>query len=267
MLIAAILLVVIAGVVYAFSHKKLHPLPVPAVSAVAVATDQSTSASIPDTSPVPILVYHRFGTPPPHASKMQVHYFVSPENFAKQMQYLKDHGYTTITFNTLVDHYLNGTAIPSKSIVLTFDDGWRSQYEDAVPILKQFGFTGSFYIITSYETYPAYMTWDMIKDLDKSKFEIGSHTVHHLNLAKIDLAKANTEVTDSKKTLETELGHPITTFVYPEYGNNAAVQQLLKNAGYLGARAGWTKTANSKDTIFDLKSQEAVDSPNPFASK
>lgn len=270
--VASLLIVVIAvaivGILYAFTYKKSSAALVSAVPAATAIANQSKAASpVTDASPVPILVYHRFGTPDAHASKMQIHYFISPENFKLQMQYLKDHGYTTITFNTLVDHYLNGTTIPNKSIVLTFDDGWRSQYEDAVPVLKQFGFTGSFFIITSYETYPAYMTWDMIKDLDKSGFEIGSHTVHHVNLAKIDLVKANTEVVDSKKTLEQELGHPITTFVYPEYGTNVAVQKLLKDAGYLGARAGWTRTVNSKSTIFDLKSQEAVNNPNPFAGE
>ncbi len=243
-----------------------------AIMALAVASS-CVAAALPKKPQVayqvPILVYHNVApAPAKKESAMTKHYRITPENFEAQMQYLKENDYTPITLNALASHYLQGTSIPAKAIVLTFDDGWKSQYTYAYPILKKFGYTASFYIITSYPTgkYPAYMGWDQIRDLDKNGMEIGSHTVHHVNLARIPVAQVAPELTDSKATLEKELGHAITTFVYPEYGQNAMVQAAVKSAGYLAARAGWSRLSNGASTIFALKSREAVNNPNPFST-
>jgi peptidoglycan/xylan/chitin deacetylase (PgdA/CDA1 family) len=148
-----------------------------------------------------------------------------------------------------------------------FDDGWKNQYEYAYPILKEFGYTATFYITSSAVNGKSYMTWDQVKELDKAGMDIQSHTVTHANLTKVDEQKAKEELINSKKTLEEKLGHTISMLAYPYYGNNAAVQKLVAGAGYTSARAGWTKTGNTKETLFALKSQEAVNSTNPFSSK
>lgn len=263
-----IVLAVSAGIVYASTshHASKSNLIPQEVIPTAVQPDPTLTQVSAD---VPILVYHSVGPKTgKKESKMAKHYHIYPETFEAQMEYLKDNGYTPITFNALVDHYLNGTAIPAKSVVLTFDDGWRDQYTYAYPILQKFGFTASFFIISSYPTgnYPAYMSWADIIALDKAGMEIGSHTVHHLNLTKVSPAQVTSELVDSKATIEKEIGHPITTFVYPEYGQNTAVQQAVKSAGYIAARAGWVRPVDGKQSIFALKSQEAVNNPNPFSS-
>ena len=215
-----------------------------------------------------ILVYH---TVEPKTDKkegiMQKHYHIFPENFRAQMRYLKDNGYAVIPMKVYLDHLNKGTEIPKKSVVLTFDDGWKNQYEFAVPILKEFGYTATFYIITGSTDGKTYMSWENIKELDKAGMDIESHTVTHANLTKVDEVKAREELENSKKTLEEKLGHSISMLAYPYYGNNAAVQKLVADAGYTSARAGWTKLGNTKETLFMLKSQEAVNSTNPFASK
>jgi peptidoglycan/xylan/chitin deacetylase (PgdA/CDA1 family) len=199
---------------------------------------------------------------------MQKQYHVFPENFEAQMQYLKDNGYTPISLATLDDHLINGTAIPNKSVVLTFDDGWKNQYEYAYPILKKFKFTGTFFIITGIVGKGGgYMTWDQIKDLQANGFDIESHSVTHPFLAKIkDSKKLEQELVDSKKTLEIKLGVPVTAIAYPYYNYNAIVEAAVKKAGYTAARAGWVKGINSKDSIYYLKSQESVNNQNPFSS-
>ena len=249
---------------------KTQPAPVAAAAAPVTPIVVPASKAVVDEQ-VPILVYHSVepkGTK--KETKMAQHYHIYPENFEAQMQYLKDNGYTPITLGALADHYLNGSDIPAKSVVLTFDDGWKNQYDYAFPILKKFGYSASFFIISGYPdgNYHAYMTWDDIKALDAAGMEIGSHTVHHVNLAKTsDASKIKSEIVDSKAEIEKKIGHTIQTFVYPEYGQNAAVQLVVKDAGYVAARGGWTKTKNGKDTIFVLKSQESVNNRNPFSDK
>lgn len=215
-----------------------------------------------------ILVYH---TVEPKTDKkegvMQKHYHILPENFRAQMQYLKDNGYAVIPMKVYLDSITKGTEIPKKSVVLTFDDGWKNQYEYAYPILKEFGYTATFYIISGTVGSKPYMSWDNIKELDKAGMDIQSHTATHANLTKVSEQKVTEELTRSKKTLEEKLGHGISMLAYPYYGNNAVVQKLVAQAGYTSARAGWTKLGNTKDTLFMLKSQESVNSKNPFSSK
>jgi peptidoglycan/xylan/chitin deacetylase (PgdA/CDA1 family) len=214
-----------------------------------------------------ILVYH---TIEPKSnkkeSKMQRHYHITPENFRAQMRYLKENGYSVISMKDYVGYLNSQNNVPEKSVVLTFDDGWKNQYTYAYPILKEFGYTATFYIITKVTDGKTYMSWNDIIDLDKNGMNIESHTQTHPNLTKIDAIKAQEELTLSKKTLEEKLGHPISMVAYPYYGNNPAVQKMVANAGYASARAGWTGTKNSKDTLFVLQSQEAVNNKNPFSA-
>ena len=222
----------------------------------------------PALAKIPILVYHSIAPANPlkPEDKMQLHYRIDPIIFAEQMAYLKNNGYTPITFNTLVEAIINNTSIPGNPVVLTFDDGWRNQYTYAVPVLQQDNFVATFFIITSYVdgNYPAYMSWDQVISLDKMGMEIGSHTVDHVNLATVTPTQVQFEVTTSKAVLEQRLGHSVTTFAYPDYGQNSAVQLALHDAGYVGARGGWGKTPNSINTIYNLKSQEVVNNPDPF---
>ena len=220
------------------------------------------------TYQVPVLVYHSFG---PALSKketvMQTHYRVTAEMFEKQMKYLQDNGYHPVSFSAYVNSLINKAKLPEKAVVLSFDDGWKTQYKYAVPILEKYNFTGTFFIVSSYVGYGSYMNWTDLKDLVAHNFDIESHTKTHQLLTKIDPKKLPDELSTSKKILEDKLGIKVTTLAYPNYAQNEAVRQAVKSAGYLGARAGWAKFNNSIDYIYQLKSQEVVNNPNPFAEK
>ncbi|MEI7810107.1 MAG: polysaccharide deacetylase family protein [bacterium] len=235
----------------------------------------NTSASAPATKKaieykVPILVYHSFG-PMVNSkeSKMTTHYRVTEKNFEEQMKYLSDNNYHPISFSAYVDSINNKTKLPDKAIVLTFDDGWKTQYTYAVPILEKYKFTATFFIVTSYVNgnYKAYMTWDNLKDLVKNGFDIESHTNTHQMLTKVNTKKLNDELFNSKKILEDKLGIKVKTIAYPNYMQNATVRNAVKSAGYIGARAGWGNFKNSLDHIYEITSQEVVSNPNPFSSK
>ncbi len=219
---------------------------------------------------VPVLVYHSFGSAPlKKESWMRMHYRVTAEAFQSQMKYLSDDGYHPISFSTYVNSLKDNTKLPDKAVVLTFDDGWVSQYNYAVPILEKYKFTATFFVITDYvnNKYKAYMSWDNLKDLVKNNFEIASHTESHPILTKLDFKKLANELNGSKKILEDKLSVKVMTLAYPDYAQNQTVRDAAKLAGYVGSRAGWSNIQNSNANIYQLKSQEVVNNPNPFSSK
>ena len=219
---------------------------------------------------VPVLVYHSFGPATLNKeSKMTTHYRVTEKMFEEQMKYLSTNGYHPISFASYVESLKKNTKLPDKAIVLSFDDGWKTQYQYAVPILEKYKFAATFFIVTNYtnNNYKAYMTWDNLKDLVKNGFDIESHTKTHPILTKLDLKKLSDELVGSKKILEDKLGISVTALAYPNYMENSTVRDAGKSAGYLGARAGWGSFINSVDHIYELKSQEAVNNGNPFSSK
>ncbi len=219
---------------------------------------------------VPILVYHSFGPSlSQKESKTKMHYRVTEKMFEEQMKYLSSNGYHPISFSSYVNSLKNNTKLPEKAVVLAFDDGWKTQYQYAVPLLEKYKFTATLFIITDYvnNNYKAYMSWADLKDLVVHDFDIESHTKTHSILSKLDAKQLADELTGSKKILEDKLGIKITTLAYPNYIQNKTVREAVKSAGYLGARAGWSRFKNSIDYIYELTSQEVVNNPNPFSTK
>ncbi len=224
--------------------------------------------NISASSEVPILVYHSFGfAKNTKETAVQIHYRVTPDMFEKQMKYLLNNDYHPIAFNVYVDSLKNNTELPSKAVVLSFDDGWKTQYTYAVPILEKYNFTATFFIVTSYVGGRSYMNWNELKDLVAHNFDIGSHTKTHAMLTKIDSKRLANELKKSKKILEEKLNIKITTLAYPYYAQNIVVRDAVKSALYNGARGGWVKFRNSLDHIYELKAQEVVNNPNPFLNK
>ncbi len=231
------------------------------------------SSSIKDsktTYQVPVLVYHSFGPAlSKKESKLAMHYRVTEKMFEEQMKYLYTNGYHPISFSNYVNSFKDGSTLPEKAVVLTFDDGWKTQYKYAIPILEKYKFTATFFIVTDYvdNKYPAYMSWDNLKDLVAHGFDIESHTKTHQMLTKANSKKLLQELVDSKKTLEEKLKIKVTTLAYPDYMHNKTVRSAVESAGYLGARGGWGNFKNSIDHIYELRSEEVVNNPNPFSSK
>ncbi len=233
-----------------------------------VATVPKVTLPPSDISKIPILTYHSFGPKPGFKeNKTQLQYRVTVAMFEAQMKYLSDKGYQTITFADLVENQIHGKPLPEKSIVLTFDDGWKSQYELAVPILEKYKFTATFFIITNSTGTKSYMSVDELKDLHAKGFEIASHTKSHPKLPTLDDAKLLEELQGSKKALEDKLGITVTTLAYPYYAHDARVMKAVQDAGYLGARAGWGGFKNDPQHMFEFVSQESINNPDPFASK
>ncbi|MCX2726497.1 polysaccharide deacetylase family protein [Thermomicrobium sp. 4228-Ro] len=134
---------------------------------------------------------------------------------------------------------------PPKPIVLTIDDGYRDFYENAWPILRSYHFHATVFVITGFLDTPRYLTWDMVRELDRSGLvEIGGHTVHHVDLTQASAESLVQELTDCQRALSEALGHPVVSFAYPAGKFDSRVEAATAHAGYriaVTTQPGWAK--------------------------
>jgi len=164
---------------------------------------------------VPILCYHQIRDWTDKDSKSAKDYITPIAVFKDQIKALADSGYTTILPDQLYNYLVYGDELPEKPVMLTFDDNDLSQYENAVPVLKQYGFKGVYFIMTVTIGRPKYMSKAQIKELYDDGNVIGSHTWDHHNVKKYEGEDWVTQVEKPAKVLEEITGKKIDNFAYP----------------------------------------------------
>jgi peptidoglycan/xylan/chitin deacetylase (PgdA/CDA1 family) len=179
---------------------------------------------------IPILLYHQIG----YSEIKDNQYYVSPEEFEKQMFLLHAWGYKTITVQQLAIAILNGAELPVKPIALTFDDGNENAYTRAFPILQKYNFIGTAYIVYNYIGVTNYMDKAQIRELYQAGWEIGSHSISHVDLTK-RTDRQEDEIIESKLKLQTLLDVPISTFAYPFGSYDTLSLYYMDFAGYIAA--------------------------------
>lgn len=208
---------------------------------------------------MPVIMYHRVIKD--ESEKGINGTYIDVKLFRKHLQYLKDHGYETVTFEDLrngiyrkrFDHD------HKKWIVLTFDDGYVDNYTTAFPLLKEFGFKAVIFLL-SHRDYNKWdveepnrpekklplMTKEMVDEMAAYGIEFGVHTMSHPRLAHIPLPQAREEILNSKATLEEKYGRPFKTFAYPYGDLNDEVKALVKESG-----CDFAVATDSGDIVFD----------------
>jgi peptidoglycan/xylan/chitin deacetylase (PgdA/CDA1 family) len=204
------------------------------------------------TVKVPVLMFHHVGDIPAGADRIRRNLTVSRHSFEAQMSYLKQAGYHPISQSQLFKALFYGDALPANSLMLTFDDGYADNYFVALPILKKYGFTATFYIITGLVGSSEYMNWDQVTELESSGMDVGSHTLSHKDLTTLSVADLNHELKDSAQDLSTHLGHPIYWFCYPAGKYNDDVIKTLRESGYLLAVTAKPGEKQSSDAPFEV---------------
>lgn len=176
---------------------------------------------------IPVLCYHQIHNWLTSDSKSARMYILAPEKFRLQMQLLADSGYHAITPDELLNYYDKNTELPSKPVLITFDDGTASEFVNAVPILKQYHFTAVFFIMTVALNKNFYMSSQQVKTLSDEGFAIGCHTWDHHDVRDYTNDDWAIQFQKPKQLLEKITGKPVDYFAYP-YGawNNAAIEQL-----------------------------------------
>ena len=164
---------------------------------------------------VPILCYHHIRDWKNSDSKRARDYIVPIDSFRNQMRLLADSGYQTINPDQLYNYLAAGEPIPTKSILLTFDDTDEEQYSIAKPEMDKYGFKGVFFIMTVSLGRPNYMTREQVKQLSDEGHTIASHSWDHKNIKKYVDADWMIQVEKPTKLLQTITGKPIKYFAYP----------------------------------------------------
>lgn len=177
---------------------------------------------------------------------------VTPQIFEQQTQWLEDHGYTTVSMDTLTA-ILDGTIVDiPKPVVITFDDNNLNQYEVALPILEAHHQIAVFYLIANKLENVQTINRQRAKDLAERGMDIQSHTVTHSALTNLSIAALDHELTESKRILEEVTGKPVRHIAYPLTTHNAVVRDHAKNAGYITGTIMDPRTASSKDDRMKL---------------
>jgi peptidoglycan/xylan/chitin deacetylase (PgdA/CDA1 family) len=195
--------------------------------------DASTILARPQ---VPVLCYHQIRTWRPKDSKTAKDYIIEPENFKAHIKMLADSGYHTILPDQLYDYLVYGKALPSKPIMLTFDDTDMDQFTIAAPELKKYGYKAVYFIMTvsigRKGKFADYMTKEQIKQLSDEGNVIGSHTYDHHNFKKFAGEDWVTQIDKPTKKLEEITGKKIEYFAYPFGLWNSQGIPELKNRGF-----------------------------------
>lgn len=212
---------------------------------------------------VPVLVYHIVRPFYPSDSREVRALAQTPEVFDEQMQFLEDEGYHVISFEALERYRLFGIPLPSKPIVLSFDDGWHDQFVYALPILLKHRFTATFFVFTNSIGRKDFFTLDELKILLADGMTIGSHSRSHPYLATLgyDPALLWDEIKGSKDELENALGIQIHEFAYPFGQYTPDIAALVEKAGYRLARGDSYENGEPGGSLFGLG---ALNAPTSF---
>jgi peptidoglycan/xylan/chitin deacetylase (PgdA/CDA1 family) len=171
--------------------------------------------------------------------------------FDEQMAQLRELGYRPVSLEDVLAYYLEGVPLPGRALLITFDDGYHDNLDNAAPVLRRYGFPAVLFVPVAYvggsrplphDEYLASrgvvnrtLSWDELAELEASGIRIESHGIGHRPLADLEVDEAAREITLSKLQLEEALGRPVRSFAYVK-GSEAHYRpvhlSLLRQAGY-----------------------------------
>lgn len=265
--------------------KEVATTPAPAAPVVAAATPVPPPATAPQastpaaaTTPEPstkanaiVLCYHRFEDRPRDSLA------IKPAEFEEQMRSLKDNGFSVIKMQDFLAWRRAEKEIPDKSCVISIDDGYRSGYEVAWPILKKFGYPFTMFIYTNYvkgqpNAGGQSISWEELAEMRDAGVDIQSHTVSHTNLRQKKGKYQQTfptyedwvrhELVDSKKMLEQQLGISVNCLAYPYGIHSDEIRKIANEAGYEAAFTVYGQRI-SYNSHADQLGRYAIESTNP----
>jgi peptidoglycan/xylan/chitin deacetylase (PgdA/CDA1 family) len=199
---------------------------------------------VPTAQRVTILAYHWVD---PDPGRKLRRWGLTPEAFEAQMTTLAEGGYQVLTLGEALDVVQGLRAAPRRSVVLTFDDGYRGLLDHAVPVLERFGFRATFFLVSDRvggtnswdarhgDPPRSLLDWSEAATLLGLGMEIGSHSRTHPFLTRLSESQLEDEIRGSRQTIEDRLGAPVRFFCYPHGLHDDRCVRLLEGAGYAGA--------------------------------
>jgi peptidoglycan/xylan/chitin deacetylase (PgdA/CDA1 family) len=208
---------------------------------------QSLAISEGSHREIPVLVYHRVGY-------NECSLNITPERFAQDLRQLKDHGYQTISLRQFQDYLLGRLEeLPEKPILITLDDGYLDNYENAYPILRYHGMVATFFIITGMLGNTDRLDYYHILEMKNQGMSFGSHTVSHRLLERLPNTEINEELNSSRSTLENILGSPVQAVAYPSGSYNHATIKLAQDNGYINGFTVTQGICSTDSPKFELR--------------
>jgi peptidoglycan/xylan/chitin deacetylase (PgdA/CDA1 family) len=204
---------------------------------------------------------------------------VTPRRFREQMDYLAAEGFRVLDLAEALE-FLEAGPLGTRTIGLTFDDGFADVRDHALPVLSRHAFRATMFVTTGvtdgrtsfawYDQQPPLLGWDEIAELDRDgtlRFE--AHTVSHPNLLGVDDARAAAEIGDCKAELSAHLRRPITLFAYPAGLHGERERRLAKQAGYTAAVSCEPGLNDARTDRFALRRRQidAADTLLDFRAK
>jgi peptidoglycan/xylan/chitin deacetylase (PgdA/CDA1 family) len=187
---------------------------------------------------IPILTYHSIDDSGSVIS-------TSPEKFISQMQTLKDRGYEVIPLENLVKSLRKSRSHTLKTVVLTFDDGFRNFYHSAYPVLHEFGYKATVFLVPGYLGKSSewnaglgglpvldLLNWNQVKELSEDGIDFGAHTVSHFDCSQLPLDIARHEIINSKLIIQEQLDKKVLFFSYPFGGLNRKTKHIVQKEFY-----------------------------------
>jgi peptidoglycan/xylan/chitin deacetylase (PgdA/CDA1 family) len=216
------------------------------------ATGGSSAASArgtgtPGNATAPILMYHVIN-PPPAGAPFPGLYVPGPE-FAAQMQALKAAGWHAVTMDQLRANWTRGVPLgPGKPIVITFDNGYSSQYTNALPVLQRLGWVGVENIqLSGLPPSQGGLTDAQVHGMLSAGWELDTQGISHADLIKLDAAGLRYQIASARQTLRSRYGVPVNWFCYPSGHYDSTVVSEVRAAGYVGSTTvvpGWAARAD-----------------------
>jgi peptidoglycan/xylan/chitin deacetylase (PgdA/CDA1 family) len=189
---------------------------------------------------------------------------VPPDQFARQIKLLAEHDYHPITVSGLVSAIIAQTTLPPRTVVITFDDGLRDFLTGAMPVLQQYHFPATLFVVTGYvgstsrwlqhlgEGGRPMLNWQELKEISACGIECGAHTNSHPQLDIISSSVASEEIRSSKRILEDRLGRAVHSFAYPHGYANWTTRRLVRDAGFTSACRVRHALSSTEENVFAL---------------
>jgi peptidoglycan/xylan/chitin deacetylase (PgdA/CDA1 family) len=205
---------------------------------------------------VPILMYHVIN-PPPAGAKFPGLY-VSPEEFSAQMHALAAAGFHAVTMDQMRANWTRGTPLPAgKPIVLSFDNGYQSQYTQALPVLRRLGWVGVENMqLTGLPPAQGGLSDAQIRGLVAAGWELDTQGISHADLITLGPAALHEQVFLARAEVQHRYHVPVNWFCYPSGHYNLTVINAIKAAGYIGSTTvvpGWASPSEDSYRLPRLR--------------
>jgi peptidoglycan/xylan/chitin deacetylase (PgdA/CDA1 family) len=219
-------------------------------------TTSSVRTGPPGTKPIPILMYHVIAAPPADAPFPGL--YVAPTEFAEQMQALERAGWHAVTLDQAEAYWRHGVPLGAgKPIVLSFDNGYQSQYTQALPVLRRLGWVGVENIqLSGLPPSQGGLGPQEIRGLLAAGWELDTQGMSHASLISLDAEQLHYQIVDARQILQQRYHIPVNWFCYPSGLYDATVVAAVKAAGYKGSTTvvpGWAHPSEDPYRLHRLR--------------